>query len=527
MEKADIKKDWLIAMALAFICLAGTIIFFHPVLNSDDDVFLMYKLAGGYGDTPTNLLHYDHILHPWLGYILSTLFTWLPHLNWYSWFFIGCQFFSWILIGRSLLFLLERPKAIGVFLLLFLLGGINGLQSLNMTSTTWMLSLAVSVYLVCFPKAILFCFVLLLISGSIRLQVPLMVLALFIPLQWIKGSVARWKPLFFLVAVSASFFLLNYTQKKYYEQHIPGWKAEERMKQDLFYAFNRPKNFEKPDSLIFQDSTEKAFYNRLFLYDDSFPSPNRIKNISRSITRIRDLSQKEDKEELYWTWVAWRLYLLYALVAILLAWKQAVLLSWLKRVWLPVLSILLFYIFLFVFLKFTDAFFIGIILMIALQLVLLWPKQPGAPASVYLPAILFLLPLTWSLNRDIQNDKHYRAASLQFKCGVEELKLHKQQLFIATGDALPVNFFPFNEVPADHSLENYVYKERLLTRSYFNSFRKYGLTGNLKMEITAPVLRFAGPYFPELLNWAGADSLVFSATDSSFHCLEIRKLLVK
>jgi len=515
----------LLPLNLVAICFFFSFLFFIPVINSDDDVFLMYQLAGGFGELPDNLLHYDHILHPWLGAILAALFRWQPNFNWYTGFFILCQYISWVMIARVLLHLFNRRSGLAVFFLLFLLAGVNGLQSLNLTSTTWVFSISIVISWIYFPRFVIIYFFLLLIAGSIRLQIPLIVTGLFISVQWNLKKISWWKSLFPLLAICISFFLLNLVQKKYYSKNIHEWDKSESLRQDLFYAFNRPKDMDKPDSLIFQNATEKAFYERLFLFDEHFPGRKRLAEISRASVRRRDLSQKDDLGALYWTWVAWRLYLLYIMIAIILALHQRVLFKWVKKIWFPLSGSIAFYFFLFLFFKFTDAFFMGLILIMAVQMVLFWPVSFQKKSLI--PAFLFLLPIAWSLNRDIHIDRQNREYNRILKCGLRELAASKQYLFIATGDAIPIKYFRAIDLPAKNSLENFIYKERLLTRSYFNSLRKYGLSGNFKKGITAPVLRFAGPYFPELLNWAGADSLVFSATDSSFHCLEIRKLLVK
>ena len=45
-----------------------------PIYDTGEDVYILYLLSGGFGNSPTELLHYNHGLHPYLGYLLKTLF---------------------------------------------------------------------------------------------------------------------------------------------------------------------------------------------------------------------------------------------------------------------------------------------------------------------------------------------------------------------------------------------------------------------------------------------------------------------
>ena len=74
MFKSEIKNKWVAAFCIVFLSFLMVNVFLFPLFNSGDDVFLMYTLAGGYGETPTNLLHYNHVWHPILGWVVKTLF---------------------------------------------------------------------------------------------------------------------------------------------------------------------------------------------------------------------------------------------------------------------------------------------------------------------------------------------------------------------------------------------------------------------------------------------------------------------
>ena len=72
------------ALLINIILFSGLFAFAFPIYNSGDDVFLLYTLSGGFGQPPTELLHYQYGMHPYLGLLLKNLFIQYPGFNWYS-----------------------------------------------------------------------------------------------------------------------------------------------------------------------------------------------------------------------------------------------------------------------------------------------------------------------------------------------------------------------------------------------------------------------------------------------------------
>lgn len=171
----------------------------------------------------------------------------------------------------------------------------------------------------------------------------------------------------------------------------------------------------------------------------------------------------------------------------------------------------------------------GILLMMAFQFVLLWPVANSSFKKIFYLPFLFLLPMAWSISRDLRVDKVNREEFQKFSCAAKELANDGAHLFIATGDALPLNYFKYNSLPKDYPLSNFIYKERVLTRNYLHVLKKFGVKENLLMDLHSTALKFVGPDFPELLMQAGknGDSFRFSVPDTVFKCLEVRSILVK
>ena len=83
----------LLVNVILFSCVFA---FAFPIYNSGDDVYLLYTLSGGFGQAPTELLHYHYGMHPYMGWMLKNLFTQYPGFNWYSLLFylFQCDIFS-------------------------------------------------------------------------------------------------------------------------------------------------------------------------------------------------------------------------------------------------------------------------------------------------------------------------------------------------------------------------------------------------------------------------------------------------
>ena len=112
-----ITHKWITSFLIVFLSFVPVCLFLFPIFNSGDDVFLLYTLAGGYGEAPTNLLHYNHVWHPLLGWVMKSLFESIPFVNWYTVLLMGLQFVSSIIF----LFYLFRIFRFGTALILYLI----------------------------------------------------------------------------------------------------------------------------------------------------------------------------------------------------------------------------------------------------------------------------------------------------------------------------------------------------------------------------------------------------------------------
>src|SRR6188474_3356665 len=134
------KHKWIFSFCIVLLSFSAVCIFLFPILNSGDDVFLMYTLAGGYGEAPTNLLHYNHVWQPAVGWVLKSLFEISPGFNWYTVFLLCVQMMGCIAMLYVLLNRFKVYTALLIYLVFFFFIEARILLSLNFSSSAWVLA---------------------------------------------------------------------------------------------------------------------------------------------------------------------------------------------------------------------------------------------------------------------------------------------------------------------------------------------------------------------------------------------------
>lgn len=515
---------------VASLVLVFTTIF-TPLLNSGDDAFFMYTLAGGFGEEPTNLLHYNQGWHPWLGGLLSTLFTNWPGVNWYS---ITLLVFHCCGLTALLYAMLKTLKpGIGIlfFLAIFLFIESRFLLSLNFTGTAFVTSTgAMSLMIYQVNKQKVFCvlnvsaFLLLLLSGMLRLHVVILVMLLFIP--FIISSLSKKAKLSIFKAYLLSgivLLLLNKAQENFYIDNIPGWKKQESFRQALFYAYNRPKN---PDvfKIAFKDSTEQELFFSSFLYDSAQFTPVRITEISSKITRKRGLNNKEDILGLYWFFMELRIYFL-LIITFVITFFFSKQIGQIHRWLIPMITVLFVYAYLFVFLKITTTIHLGLLFVLLVQISVgfqgVAPVFPFKWIRLFMGSV-FILLVAWMLARLNKENDINKERRRNFNCVLAELNQNKDKLFIATDDSFPLGHFYLWDTPLQFPVSNLVYKDRMLTHTYLKTLKRYGVNDlhNALRENTN--IRLVGKKLLSLEKIL--DGVRISQQMPDFKCMEVRKL---
>src|SRR5690606_31303192 len=117
--------------------------FSTPIFNSGDVVFCLYLLSGGFDFSPTELIHYAHLLHPVLTLTLKNLFIFNPTVNWYSWLLITGHFLaSSIILYEIICKASSKVEGFLLYSVLFVVFECSFILSISFTNTSVVLTCA-------------------------------------------------------------------------------------------------------------------------------------------------------------------------------------------------------------------------------------------------------------------------------------------------------------------------------------------------------------------------------------------------
>lgn len=530
-EQAGIpqKYPWAFSLLLVTVVIVLFNLFFTPLLNSGDDAFMMYTLGGGYGETPTNLLQYNHIWHPWLGWLIKSLYQNAPGINWYS---VALLLFHVLGLSSVLYVFLQRTKwiqALLFFAILFFFVEARLLLSLTFTGTAFVLGLG-GVCLLSHQLQrgnwkslnILAAIIFLLLTGMLRLQVCWLVMVLFgsVVLTWLnKKQLVQWGVV--IVTIAGLLFVFNKIHVNYYQRNIPGWEQQEKFRQALFYSYNRQLKSET----TFTDSTEAHLFFAGFLYDSVKFNTARIDSISKQITRNRSFINKEDVNGLYWFFIEMRVYLLLlvVLLAIPVMMKKYRLLADWSISLAPYLAL---HVYLFLYLKITEPLHLGLLLFLFLTLLLQLCKIENPMAvkgKSWLPwAILLLLSFGWIGVRIFKENETNKQKHQRFLCMINELNQQPGKLFVATDDSFPLGYASIWDRPQQYPAANLLYKDRLITHTYLQTLKRKGISNLDSALLYNKNVFLLGAALPALT--VKYQPAVLTGPFTVFHCLEVRQL---
>ena len=483
----------LLAVIVNIMLFALFYLFATPLLNSGDDAYFMYTLSGGYGEAPTSLLHYDYGWHYWLGSIVKQCFILQPGFNWYSFIlnlfhFSGCASILFVLRRRMPLF-----KALLFFVIFFLLIETRMLLSLSYTGAAWVMGAGGALLMIegfrgstvqgsmvkwlLGPGGFLVKgMILIILAGMLRYQMMEMVILLSLPLGYMLLSRKAFFKLAALMLVAVVVVVgLFKIHEAHYRKHITGWDQQEKFRQALFVAYNKSI---KPaeQQTVFYDSLERNLFNAGFLYDSTRFTPERVATITKQITRNRYFDLKEDRIKLYWVLRSFEFYFL-LIVMVLALWIWQGYKTQAKRWLYYFLFVLAVYLLLYVFLKITHPVYMGLMMMLWLQLALQSPEEEQTIKYkrlplIYLPIMivaLFGAKAAWQENSNNIIRKKY------FYCAMENLNRYPDRLYVATDDNFPLGWIGLWDDPKEYPVYNLIYKDRLITHTYLTTIQRFGI----------------------------------------------------
>jgi hypothetical protein len=531
-EKWISHHAWISSCSVVLLVFLFFNIVSTPLLNSGDDTFMLYTLGGGYGEPPSNLLQYNHIWHPWLGWIVKLLFGQYPGINWYTIVLLlahaaGAGFLLYCLFKRS------RPlQALLFFGVLFFFFEARQILTLTFTGAAFTAAtgaLFLLLHQLQQKRALsinsFLAVLVLLLAAMLRLQIVWIVIALACSVAIVFLHKKQWLAWGFAGAVVLiSVWGLNKVHQQYYIKKIPGWQQQEKFRQALFYSYNRQLvNYVPPD--IFKDSTEQALFFSAFLYDTAVFTTQRVLTISKGITRNRSLGNKEDRIGLYWFFIEMEPYLLLfigVVTSLLLQRKYQPVKKWL----FALLAYLVVHSYLFLFLKITTAIHLGLLLFLWIALVIQITGEDQfyirKRIITFLPVVFLAVSAGWMGVRLIKENNLNKEKYQRFLCAMHELNAKPDKLFVATDDSFPLNYFYVWNTPQQYSASNLLYKDRLITHTYLQTLQRFNSISLEEALVNNSNVLLVGRALPAL-------EKVFQHTKLTdpvpgYSCLEVRQL---
>jgi hypothetical protein len=481
-----------ISVALTGALFIIVLILCAPIMDSDDNFYILYTLAGGYGNEPTHLLHYYYEWHPLLFWPIARLFSCYPYFNWYTAFLLLLQWISCINIAYLFFLLFEKPLAIFLFIVFFLFFESAFLLSLNHSNTSFILAISGCSSLIYYflPiniaskvnwKMLLFPAFLILAGGLLRVHTTVLYLVLCLGMGLIILPLYQYKKMagvVILVGIVLTLFVLGHLY--FYERKIPHSKMEERFRQSLFYLANHPVAYYGQDTGI--NRVKSSFIQSSFLYDTSFVTHKDIEDYTNKNISNRMSHNKEIPQILYWTIINARAYLLLPVLIFLFFLTCAAYRA--LGLWLLMsLPALLLYLYLAIFLKVTEGIFTTLLTSVFLSAVFCAPsiKFKKKPLSLLCPFLL-ILNLCWMVIR-LNKINYLRTNKIQLtRAQLKEISTHSEFLFINTDKEFRDRAFYIWDTPLQYPLKNLIYKELIITNSYQRTLVRFGIQ-NLMQEL--------------------------------------------
>ena len=457
-------KRLAINIAFNIFIFLSILIFLTPLLNSGDDAFIMYTFSGAFGTTPSALIDYNHGWHFILGFFIAKLFTWFPQINWYTAFLLVVHFASCMLIFHTFFTRMKPAAAVAGYLLYVLFFETFYLLSLSFTNTAVVCSMAGNFFFITAlqknnlnRKKLLVTVLFLSIAGLLRFHAWAFVEVLMAPCILFVKRPALFRYIAYKAALFAVLVLLFFMHVQYYTHYIPDWRDQERVRQVLYSVYNKPPDAVKA-SRVFKDSVEEQFFSNGFFYDTAFLSENRITEIARPLTRIRDFSRQEDYQMVYWTFMESRIYLfLFVIHLAYLALQRHY--GVLKKFALIAMIYALLYACFFVFYKVTGYMFITFFSVSWLVLYLLGMQQqpariPESGQRIFYAVVCFAA--CWCGIRIYKTNAVNNSNYKRWLCAYNDVHQHATAVHLAVNNEFPLDYFSVTDVPAAYTLPNFI-----------------------------------------------------------------------
>ncbi|TCJ12015.1 hypothetical protein EPD60_15775 [Flaviaesturariibacter flavus] len=458
------------------VTLAYVLLFqvaFHPVYGTVEDAFILYQLSGGFGSPPTELVHYNHILHPIFSLPLKFLFVLTANINWYSLFLVAGH----LAAGTILSFCLVRANAplrgVLFFTFFFWVYEARFLLSPNFTNTALVLGMAgVLLLFTGAPptgRSIRAGAVTYVAASLVRIHVILPLLPLAAPFWLLRRG---WQPRLRVAAWTGgallTILLLHVVHRQYYEARIPGWKEEEAYRQ-VAYRFYNHRNLAKPAP---GDSgyLESRLINYGPLLDTAVLSTQKLEALYQRGTRP-GFAVDPGSETFRWFMINNRLFFLSLLAAPLFIRRRAVLLAFAGSV---LIAVALWAVLVYLFAKVPDYLLFTLLGFPVLLALASNEPAPEAGRRRWLLALPLFLA-AWGARLLLQYDRANLQQRTAFRQAHALLAKHPHLLFFTSMEYYPLYGYPVWEPPARYPMHNIIGSEHFLHRISAPVLHRFGL----------------------------------------------------
>ncbi|RYZ23927.1 MAG: hypothetical protein EOO16_02925 [Chitinophagaceae bacterium] len=456
---------------LTAVFFAALLLLLRPAYGTVEDAFVLYQLGGGFGAPPTHLLHYNHILNPLVGAPIAALFRQLPGINWYTTFLFAGHFTACCTICFCLLRRQPLVAAISVYALFFFVFESRFYASLNFSNASVLLAIAALLFLLAGARSDehrvrhgITGALLLLAAGLFRIHawLPLLPLAAVF-LGSLPGWRSRGQRLLWAGVALLALFAAQRFQEALYTAKLPGWRAEESYRQQLYALYNnKALSYPGPGAPLF---LEGQMARTGMVVDRDLLTPEVLRQLAAG-ARV----DQRDSGSLYWLFTNNRIFLIAALLPLLFAATARQRLAGLAALALVgVMATALLY----RFGKLPDYLLQGMLATVLLFSFCSTQSHQTARPRLLLPLSLVLA--AWGLWVTVKLNCTERSHQEEFRRQWAFFNRERDRLFFVSTDAFALQHFPAWSPPARYPLAHVLTGEHFIQGLEAPVLHRFGL----------------------------------------------------
>jgi len=477
LQRMNSRYRIIISAVIVNLCLFFLIsVLAHPIYDTEEDVYVLYLLSGGFGGAATELLHYNYGMHPFLGVLLKNLFVWNDHINWYTLTLLFFHFAALTSILAVLLRITRSIYALVSWVVLFTVFEAKFLLAPNFTDAAIICAVAAWVILFTAPdnrKAAVKYYVvsiLLFVAGSLfRIHVIIPLIVVGVPFIFINSSRKKNFQSLFIIFVTAAFiFLLNLLHQSYYRAKIPGWQTEESYRQSVYRFYNRQ----------FQDvAPGHRWHTELGLINSGLPIDTSFLSIGKMNQMYTDLySEKIEQKPVAgssknWFWINNRIFFILLFVLLVFSGANK------KLFWsVGIVAVLSFLLGTYLLEHYKLPFYLLLsFFMLTCTFILLQSEESAKHYITWAKSGVLLLILFWSLVQLYKMDRKNLAEISNFKLAYSELAKRPDHLFMNMAGGFPLQKFYVFDLPRRFPLQNLITGEHFLDNIQAPVFNRFDI----------------------------------------------------